>query len=118
MTKHIRNGHDNGHLKEERLLLDYLNGELSGEEAHLLESAMAEDPFLKDAIEGLSALPDKKQLQDSVLLLQKQLKTQVHARKKRHQHYLKPKLWLWLAALVVIIIVMAAWWVLSLAKFQ
>lgn len=118
MTKHIQDGHDNGHLKDERLLLGYLNGQLSVEEAFRLESAMAEDPFLRDAIEGLSALPDKKQLQDSVLLLQMQLKTQVHARKKRHQHYLKPKLWLWLAALVLIIMVMAAWWVLSLARFH
>lgn len=114
MTKRIRYGQRAGFMNEEQLL-DYLNGTLSEGDIRRLESAMAEDPFLKDALEGLSAVSDKKQIQDSVQLLQMQLKTQVQSRKKRRQHYLQPKLWLWLAALIVIIIVMAAWWVLSLA---
>lgn len=118
MSKRIQNGHDNGHLRDDRSLLDYLNGQLSEEDVHLLESEMAQDPFLKDALEGLSVLPDEKHLRDSVLLLQKQLKAQVHARKMRHQSYLKPKLSLWLAALVLLIVIMAAWWILSLAKFH
>ncbi|HET8572468.1 MAG TPA: hypothetical protein VFL76_01240 [Edaphocola sp.] len=118
MSKRIQDNLYKEYLTDEHLLLDYINRRLPEKETQLLESEMARDPFLKDALEGLSVLPDEKQLRGSVLLLQKQLKAHVQSRKKRHKRYLQPKLWLWLSALVLFIIIMAAWRIISLAKFH
>jgi hypothetical protein len=57
------------------VLEDYLDGKLDAREMHLVEKYAMEDPFVAEALEGLSASP-KRSLQ-SISLLQKQLQQRV-----------------------------------------
>lgn len=63
-------------------LLQYLNNNLSEQEAHELEAAMLNDPFMNDAVEGLQSLPSAGNLPQLVNQLNKQL----------HKQTAKPKL--------------------------
>lgn len=68
-------------------LLQYLNKELSNEQNHAIEAALAEDPFLEDALEGLSEFSDKAMLAnlatDLNLALKQKLKEKNLAKEKK-----------------------------------
>jgi hypothetical protein len=64
------------------VLEDYLDGKLDASEMHQVERHALEDPFVAEALAGLSASP-KRSLQ-SISLLQKQLHDRV-AQQKTHQ---------------------------------
>lgn len=96
------------------LLWRYLKGELPEKESRLLQSEINQDPFLKDAIEGLMPEGQNEQaVRNSVLLLQLQLKRQIHNRKRRKYSVLKPKLWLWVSVLALILFIFIAWWMIT-----
>ena len=43
-------------------LMDYMAGKLSVEDTHAVEKLMAENDFINDAIEGLQAVGNKKEI--------------------------------------------------------
>ena len=47
---------------DQQLLVQYLEGKLSKEDAHKVEAAMNDDEFAADAMEGLSSLKDQADL--------------------------------------------------------
>lgn len=63
------------------ILEDYLNGKLAPQDMYQVERQAMEDPFVAEALAGLSAAPDGLQ---SMSLLQKQLRVRV-AQQKTHQ---------------------------------
>ena len=63
------------------ILEDYLKGKLGPQEMYQVERQAMEDPFVAEALAGLSAAPDSLQ---SMSLLQKQLHARV-AQQKTHQ---------------------------------
>ena len=67
----------------EELLMKYASGNLSAEERHAIESKMIDSSFLSDAVEGISSMKDKKQIQQYVDELNTQLQKQVQQKKKR-----------------------------------
>lgn len=85
----------------------YLKGELSAREMHQLEKAALEDPFLADAIEGLSQRPVAP-LATDLDELQTRLSARVEKKEKR------PVPWMKMAAAILLLLGLGytAWYVL------
>ncbi|HTQ63397.1 MAG TPA: hypothetical protein VMI12_01295 [Puia sp.] len=95
------------------MLMDYLNGKLSGKEKYEMEKLIAENDLLHDAIEGLEKVQDKKKLQLYVDQLNQDL----------HRHLQKPKLrrekkrikeypWIYLTIILILSICIIAYLVI------
>jgi hypothetical protein len=85
----------------------YLRGELSAREMHQLEKAALEDPFLADAIEGLSQRPAAP-LATDLDELRARLTARVEKKKKR------PLAWMKMAAAILLLLGLGytAWYIL------
>lgn len=85
--KNIDNILSNEEGFEDEDLLKYLNQNLSPEELHELEKAMLQDTFVNDAIEGLSEIKDKEQINKSIDQLNnhlgKMIKDRTEKKRKR-----------------------------------
>lgn len=93
-------------------LLNYIEGRLDTEEHSRIEQAVAADPFLRDALEGLHSLQDKQQLDQVVRQLNARLRLQVN---KRRQHRRKPMVQpLWMYVLLLLLLVVIAWVAVSM----
>lgn len=95
-------------------LKKYLNNELVGEELHQFEKQMLENEMLNDAVEGLSVLQNKKNIDEYVNDLNKHLQQYTSSKKKRR---LKNKLelndWTLLAILFIIAMCTVAYYVIK-----
>lgn len=95
----------------------YINNQLTGEELHQFEKQMLENEMLNDAVEGLSALENKKSIDSYVNDLNKHLQQYTSSKKKRR---LKNKLelndWTLLAILFIIAMCTVAYYVIKLKK--
>lgn len=91
---------------EQEKLLDYLNKNLSAGEAHEVEKQMADDPFMNDAIEGLSEFENQNNLSAYVQLLNIDLQKQLDKKKKRKEkRRLKDKPWVYFAIILLLILI-------------
>lgn len=97
---------------DDRYLVNYLEGRLHVEEQRRLEALMDQDPFLKDAIDGLAEMPDKSQIMAVALQLNAQLKKQTQRKKGRAAVFTHQRLLIWVSVLMVILFVFLAWWLL------
>ena len=104
---------------EDEDLLKYLNQNLSPEEAHKLEKAMLQDAFVNDAIEGLSAIKDKEQINKSIDQLNnhlgKILKERTEKKKKRK---IPSNQWTVVAIAITLLLVVLGYYVLHLKGFK
>ena len=64
-------------------LMKYLEGKLSGEELHEFEKLMADSDLLNDAVEGLEAVKQTKNIDAYVTDLNKHLHQYTSSKKKR-----------------------------------
>jgi hypothetical protein len=86
-------------------LMDYLSSHLSQTKQHDVEKAMTDDVFMNDAIEGLQQIEDKKNIQDYVEHLNKELHKQVAKNKKRKEkRRLKDSLNTYLVILILLVL--------------
>lgn len=86
-------------------LMDYLSGKLTGEEKHDVEKQMADSEFVNDAVEGLEALKNKKDLDLFVAQLNTDLHRQLDKKKKRKlKRALKSQPWLYLAIVLLLLL--------------
>jgi anti-sigma factor RsiW len=84
-------------------LMDYLNGQLSGESLHEVERSMADNEFFNDAIEGLQRVDNKKDLQAYVNELNAGMQKSLDKKKSRRlKRRLKDEPWGLLAIVLVI----------------
>jgi len=91
-------------LNEEQLL-NYLQGNTSDEEAHLVEKQMADDAFVNDAIEGLQAFKSTRNLNEYVSQLNKKLQQQLDAKKqKKEKREIKHMGWIILAVIIILVL--------------
>ncbi len=67
---------------EQDKLLDYLNRQLSDKEQHELEKQLIDDPFMSDAMDGLSSLNSKTDVAAMVQELNSGLNRQLRTKKK------------------------------------
>lgn len=94
-------------------LLAYLEGTLPHKEQHDLEAIIEHDPFLNDAIEGLSYIDDKDYLKSITAQINIQLKKQIDSRRQtRHKSRKIDDHWGWVAVAVILILCVMAWLVI------
>lgn len=89
---------------DEHTLLAYLNGELDAATAASFERRLEDDPFLKDAAEGLQPHADPAALKAIVAQLNHQLDHQLKAKKSRRLKQILNFPWAYLAILLVLIL--------------
>lgn len=63
-------------------LMDYLEGKLSDQEKHEVESILADSAFMDDAAEGLGAMKDKQKIASILFELNSQLHKKTQQRRK------------------------------------
>ena len=91
-------------LNEEQLL-NYLKGNTSGEDAHLVEKQMADSDFVNDAIEGLQAIKSPKKLDEYVSQLNKKLQQQLEVKKqKKEKREIKHLGWIIMAVIIILVL--------------
>jgi hypothetical protein len=67
----------------DEVLMKYLQGNLSEEEAHAVEKQITDSPFVNDALEGLEKFKNKKQIHQVINELNQHLQQQTHKSKSR-----------------------------------
>lgn len=102
---------------EQEKLLQYLNRELSDEERHELEKAMADDAFINDAVEGLAEAGNTNNIQEIVSRLNNNLRDQVKNQKDKRAKR-RPVLQSWLYVSIILIILLAVVSYCIIRKFQ
>lgn len=98
---------------EQEKLLEYLNRTLTTEEQHELEAQLNDDPFMSDAMDGLSHIngPDKISLM--VYQLNKDLKTQLDKKKKRKKRSITETPWLYVTVVFLLLLAVIGYLVIK-----
>ena len=94
---------------EQDKLLDYLNKNLPDAEAHELEKQMADDPFMNDAVEGLTEFKDTKNLNFHVRELNQDLKKQLAKKSKRKVRKIKEQPWVYFTIILLLLLVIISY---------
>ena len=91
-------------------LMDYISGKLSGQEKHEVEQWMIDNKFENEALEGLQAVKDKKDLEAYVGQLNKELNVYLQQKKhRRDKRKIKDIPWAYLAILLVLVLIVIAY---------
>ncbi|MCX6210604.1 MAG: hypothetical protein NTZ59_14160 [Bacteroidetes bacterium] len=105
---------ENNNIDNNEQLLKYLDGKLDDSQLHEFEKEMLNDDLLNDAVEGLSALKNKKSIDVYVNDLNKHLKQYTASKKQRRlKHKLELNDWTLLAAFLIIGICIAAYFLIK-----
>ena len=104
---------------EDEDFLKYLKEDLSPEEAHELEKTMLQDGFINDAIEGLSEIKDKEQINKSIDQLNSHLGKLIKERtEKKKKRRIPSNQWTVIAIAITLILVVLGYYVLHLNGFR
>jgi len=104
---------DNDNGIDNRKLMDYLEGKLTGEEKHAVEKWMADNDMASDAVEGLENMKEKKNLQQYVDQLNKNLQSQLQKKKQRkNKMRLKQYPWIYLTIVIILLLCIIGFFVL------
>ncbi len=90
-------------------LMDYLSQEMSKEESHDLEKMMADDAFINDAVEGLAAIKDKKNLPAYTEQINRQLQQQLKKKNRKEKRKLKEQPWVYFAIVLLLILIIVSY---------
>lgn len=95
-------------------LMDYLAGHLPANETHEVEKSMAENEFIRDAIEGLQGVNNQKNIEDLVNQLNKDLHNKLNQKKSRKQkRKLKEHAWIYFAIILILSLLVVTWFVMQ-----
>ena len=95
-------------------LMDYISGKLSGKDKHEVEQWMIDNNFESEALEGLQAIKNKKDLDAYVTELNKELNKYLQVkRQRRDKKKIKEIPWSYLAIVVVLILIIIAYLVIQ-----
>ena len=98
-------------IDQETLLL-YLQGKLSPEKQHEIESKLVDNEFASDALEGLESVQDKNRIQGMVDALNRDLKKKTQKKKRmRDRMKLPDQTWLIIAIIIVLLLVIISYFV-------
>lgn len=87
-------------------LMDYLSRQLSAQDSHDLEEAMADDEFVNDAVEGLEQFSNKKDLSGLTEQLNKQLQQHLQKKKTRKEkRKLKDQPWVYFSIVLLLLLI-------------
>lgn len=99
---------------DNQLLMDYLAGKLSGQQKHEVEKWMADSEFMNDAVEGLEAVENKKDLNLVVAQLNQDLHKKLSKKKDRKgRRRFKDTPWAYLAVLLIIVLAILSYIILQ-----
>ncbi len=102
-------------LNEDKLM-DYLQGNASANDAHLIEKQMADDAFVNDAIEGLQAIKSPKKLDEYVSQLNKKLQQQLEVKKQRREkREIKHLGWIIFAVILILVLCVLGYVIIHMA---
>ena len=95
-------------------LMDYISGRLSGKDKHEVEQWMIDNNFENEALEGLQAVKDKKDLDAYVNQLNKELNQYLRQKKQRRdRRKIKEIPWAYLAIILVLVLIIIAYLVIQ-----
>ncbi|MEO6313857.1 MAG: hypothetical protein ABIU63_10990 [Chitinophagaceae bacterium] len=98
-------------------LMDYLAGKLPEDEQHQVEMQLADSDFMKDAVEGLENVHDKKDIHFYVEQINRDLHKKLQQKKqKRQRRKLVQQRWVYAAIILILALIIAAW--LMIVKYQ
>jgi hypothetical protein len=89
---------------EQEKLLEYLNRTLTAEEQHDLEAQLNDDPFMSDAVDGLSEMKDSGNISLMVYQLNKDLKIQLEKKRKRRKRGIMQTPWLYYTVILLLLL--------------
>lgn len=117
MSKDLKNilSHLNNDIEQEKLL-EYLNRQLSAEEEHAVEAGLHDDPFLSDAMDGLSAINKDRNISQLVTQLNKDLASKLAKKKDRRKRTFSQAPWIYYAVILILILVVVGYIVIK--RFQ
>jgi hypothetical protein len=96
-------------IDQDTLLL-YLQDKLSAEQKHEVEKILADNEFASDALDGLQAFSDKKQVSHMVEMLNRDLKKKTERKKQRREKMKLPdQTWIIISVVIVIILVIISY---------
>jgi len=94
-------------------LMDYLAGHLPAHEIHEVEKSMATSEFVNDAVEGLMAVKNKRDISILVEQLNIDLNKKLQQKKsQKDKRKLKEYPWIYLSLALVLLLVIVAWFVI------
>ena len=104
------------HLSQEidqETLLQYLQGQLTPEKKHELEKQLVDNPFASDALEGLSQVRDKRQIQFMIEMLNRDLKKKTEKKKAfKEKHRIKQDPWILVAIVLILTLAIIAYFII------
>ena len=91
-------------IDQDTLLL-YLQDKLSQEKRHEIEKILADNEFASDALDGLQAFNDKRQVAHMVEMLNRDLKKKTERKRQRREKLKLPdQSWIYISVIIVIIL--------------
>jgi t-SNARE complex subunit (syntaxin) len=88
---------------DEDLLIRYLQGNLLDEERFEVEATMIDSGFVNDAVEGLNLLQNKKNIEQSIQALNRELEKHIETkRRKKRKNKILPIEWIIIYVVIVI----------------
>jgi hypothetical protein len=95
-------------------LMDYLSGKLAESEKHEVELWMTENDFASDAVEGLQQFSDKKDLQNYVDQLNKELNQYIEKKKSRRERKkIKENPWMYVTVFLILLFVIVGYFIIQ-----
>jgi hypothetical protein len=100
---------DQGNGVDPQEILRYTSGQMSDEEARLLEARSLEDPFLADALEGMEQTADTKRLEQFAYSLNQDLKRRLKKKRLKNKWigFETPIWWPWTILILLLLITIA-----------
>lgn len=117
MTKHLKDIlSSSGKTVDPKKLMAYLNNELTSQEAQAIEEILAAGEFEKDALEGLEAVSNKKELDAITHHLNRELQKKIKKsnRKKKRSGINQTPMTLAVILIFLFLIIMAYWMITRL----
>jgi anti-sigma factor RsiW len=102
---------EHGNLSEQQLL-DYLKGNLTSEERHVVEMRLAEHEMMSDAEDGLSLVKNKDELNAVTAQLNASLTEQLKKRRKRKRIELPNQTLLITTTFIILVLLVVAFMVI------
>lgn len=98
---------------EQEKLLEYLNRNLTEAEQHELEAHLNDDPFMSDAMDGLSQMQSPDKISLMVYQLNKDLKSQLEKKKKRRKRVITETPWLYYTIILLLLLAVIGYLVIK-----
>lgn len=95
-------------------VMKYLQGELSDAESYEIEMQLNNNDFDNDALEGLEAINDKKQINFIVEKLNNDLKKRTREKKQRREKLKIPdQSWMYISTLILLLLIVISFFIIK-----